>query len=483
MGEWRDHSRHSHGWSPTYVGQWCNGARTGEGAEYDDLTGDLLYEGFHQDARHGLGQAMQAGSRRVLYDGPWHRACPTPRHSPEDAHFFHLTRDDGEEARVAYAGGVRMGVRHGQGSSYTYEGACDYRGEWEGDEPHGQGTEYLLADVPLYVGAWRRGQRHGVGTSFWPVPDHAVKYHGEWADGRREGRGSECRADGEVLYEGEWRKGARHGEGALLGRRGRGGAAAHVGGWAGGCFAGRGTVFRPDGRVEQETRPLEPAEGVAFRVGAGASAPQASARSDARTAGRVRRGVARGAARRARDGLLARRRHARVRGRLCARRARGPRRALRRGRRGARGGPLPRRRLRRGRHGAAGAELLADVPRRRGGRRRHLRLLPRRAGGRARVRAVRPPRRVRVVRGDGAAAVAPHVPDVQGARRRAPAHLRLGAPCSMPPTQLMLKKEPTDQMLKKEPTEAMLKKEPNARRPAKERALSAESVAKALAKL
>ncbi len=66
-----------------------------------------------------------------------------------------------------YVGGLKNGVKHGQGTM-TWPNGDKYVGEWKNNKFNGYGTMYW-GDGRKYIGEWKNGQRNGKGTMTWDV--------------------------------------------------------------------------------------------------------------------------------------------------------------------------------------------------------------------------------------------------------------------------------------------------------------------------
>ena len=66
-----------------------------------------------------------------------------------------------------YVGGLKNGVKHGQGTM-TWPNGDKYVGEWKNNKFNGHGTMYW-GDGRKYIGEWKNGQRNGKGTMTWDV--------------------------------------------------------------------------------------------------------------------------------------------------------------------------------------------------------------------------------------------------------------------------------------------------------------------------
>jgi hypothetical protein len=130
----------------------------------------------------------------------------------------------------SYEGGVRGGLKHGQGHLVYVDGG-QYSGKFEEGWMAGQGT-FTWADKKKYVGEWVHGEMTGRGVLTYPT---GKRYDGEfrqgvmqglgtytWPDGRRyigdfvndkmEGFGVISSADGK-RYEGSFRDNKKNGKG------------------------------------------------------------------------------------------------------------------------------------------------------------------------------------------------------------------------------------------------------------------------------
>ena len=96
-----------------------------------------------------------------------------------------------------YVGGLKNGVKHGQGTM-TWPNGDKYVGEWKNNKFNGYGTftQHPNSAAALvrswdnewkYVGEWKNNKFNGHGTMYW---GDGRKYIGEWKNGQRNGKGT-----------------------------------------------------------------------------------------------------------------------------------------------------------------------------------------------------------------------------------------------------------------------------------------------------
>ncbi len=139
-----------------------------------------------------------------------------------------------------YEGGLRRGLRHGEGT-YLWPNGAQYSGRWRFDLMHGNGT-MKYGNGASYAGEWRDGRMHGEGVFVWPNGD---KYTGSYVNGLKEGNGKLVMAEG-GNYEGQWERNQPSGEGRYQWADGT----VYVGQWKNNFPNGSGMKFFTDGRAE-----------------------------------------------------------------------------------------------------------------------------------------------------------------------------------------------------------------------------------------
>ena len=133
---------HTNASSNTYVGEYKDGKRNGQGT-YTFVDGSKYIGEWRDDKRHGQ---------------------------------FTLAFSNGNK----HVGEFRDDVPNGQGI-FTFADGRKYDGEWKGGKENGQGTR-TFADGRKYVGEWKDGKFNGQGTEY--AFNGSVINQGIWADGR-----------------------------------------------------------------------------------------------------------------------------------------------------------------------------------------------------------------------------------------------------------------------------------------------------------
>ena len=141
----------------TYVGEWKDGKRNGQGTEYR-ADGTILRSGIWENGAFGSGRSEQAEATPSIMPGRL-PPCREPYYAAT------WTNCVGE---------------------YTWPSGNKYVGEWKDGKRNGQGT-YTWPDGQRYVGEFKDGNYNGQGTYTWPG---GRKYVGEWQDGRPSGQGT-----------------------------------------------------------------------------------------------------------------------------------------------------------------------------------------------------------------------------------------------------------------------------------------------------
>ena len=297
-GRLNNNKPHGHGTlclkdGSTYIGNWKDGVRDGNGI-YIDLNGAKYNGEFEFDKPHGKGVLYNSNGEK--YDGEWKKG----KHHGKGI-FNYL---DGSQ----YKGSFKDGMRHGKGI-YHYSNGEIYIGGWENDKAKGAGifshlnkaehkelllgtkvfstdsiiegiielrgnvldkgarlitesnkfengstykgefndsNQYhgygflLLENGRRYLGEFINDRPSGQGTLIHPGGE---SYEGEWRDGNQNGQGTLIYPGGE-RYEGEWRDGSRNGQGTLIYPDGK----KYEGEWKDGSRNGQGTLIYPDGK-------------------------------------------------------------------------------------------------------------------------------------------------------------------------------------------------------------------------------------------
>ncbi|XP_027539194.1 radial spoke head 10 homolog B2-like isoform X2 [Neopelma chrysocephalum] len=175
-----------------------------------------VYEGSIKDGiRHGFG-FFRSGTRPISYLGEW---CNGKRHGNGIIYFD-------EEHTSWYSGEWANNVREGWGMR-RYKSGNTYEGQWKKNVRHGHGRMIWLAAKQEYVGQWVNGIQHGYGTHVWffersPLSQYPLRneYVGDFVQGKRHGQGKFIYASG-ALYEGQWVRNKKHGWGKFVFKNGR----------------------------------------------------------------------------------------------------------------------------------------------------------------------------------------------------------------------------------------------------------------------
>ena len=195
-----------------YVGTFVRNTIEGTG-RLDWSDGSYYQGGVKGGIRHGQG-VMQVGSTRTLVEVP--EGFRVPGEEPEYT----------ETIGPYYDGGWKDGLRHGTGTLF-YQGKDDtskYTGEWKEGVRHGNG-ELRYPSGNVYSGGWANDQKEGAGVMRWNTVEEV--YDGMWHLNKQEGRGTHVwlkggRAEHGATqrlmcnrYVGDWKNGFRHGSGVF----------------------------------------------------------------------------------------------------------------------------------------------------------------------------------------------------------------------------------------------------------------------------
>ncbi|XP_051635445.1 radial spoke head 10 homolog B-like isoform X2 [Manacus candei] len=176
---------------------------------------DGVYEGSIKGGiRHGFG-FFRSRTRPISYLGEW---CNGKRHGNGIIYFD-------EEHASWYSGEWVNNVREGWGMR-RYKSGNTYEGQWKNNVRHGHGRMIWLAAKQEYVGQWVNGIQHGYGTHVWfferaPLSQYPLRneYVGHFVRGERHGHGKFIYAGG-ALYEGQWVRNKKHGKGKFIFKNG-----------------------------------------------------------------------------------------------------------------------------------------------------------------------------------------------------------------------------------------------------------------------
>jgi hypothetical protein len=267
---------HTYADGDTYVGEWKDGKRHGQGTVTQ--ANGLKYVGeFKDDKKNGRG-TVSVGGGAIEYVGEWKDDKKNGRGTLTFADYVYVgewknNKQHGQGTLTfsdyVYVGEFKDDKQHGQGT-LTYADGNKYVGEFKDDKGNGQGT-YTWPDGDKYVGEFKDGKRNGQGTHTWASGDKYVgewkdgknngqgthffladnqfkgdKYVGEWKDNKFSGQGTYTYADGNK-YVGEFKDGKRNGQGTHTWASGD----KYVGEWKDNKFSGQGVVFLANGNVAQ----------------------------------------------------------------------------------------------------------------------------------------------------------------------------------------------------------------------------------------
>ncbi|XP_032559297.1 radial spoke head 10 homolog B2-like isoform X3 [Chiroxiphia lanceolata] len=176
---------------------------------------DGVYEGSIKDGiRHGFG-FFRSRTRPISYLGEW---CNGKRHGNGIIYFD-------EEHASWYSGEWVNNVREGWGMR-RYKSGNTYEGHWKKNVRHGHGRMMWLAAKQEYIGQWVNGIQHGYGTHVWfferaPLSQYPLRneYVGHFVRGERHGHGKFIYAGG-AQYEGQWVCNKKHGKGKFVFKNG-----------------------------------------------------------------------------------------------------------------------------------------------------------------------------------------------------------------------------------------------------------------------
>ncbi len=166
----------------SYVGDFLNGMREGEGTYITEHGKHTYKGGWKQSQKHGKGVESWANGETYIGE-------------------YRLGKFHGKgvyaSRRGRYEGMWTNGLKDGKGRMEWKHGDI-YEGHWKQGRMHGSGTYTRGSDESMYIGEWKYGTRHGEGQQ---VEKDGYKYDGEWADNKKHGVGI-------VRYpNGRWRKG------------------------------------------------------------------------------------------------------------------------------------------------------------------------------------------------------------------------------------------------------------------------------------
>lgn len=154
----------------SYVGNWLNGKKHGQGRMDYDADGRSFYEGdWHDNLKHGWGiRQYESGN---IYEGMWYK---------------HQRQGEGKMIWRDRKGGKEIFV-----------------GQWEAGIQHGKGK---------HVWFYKR-----VASSQYPIRN---SYEGDFVRGARDGHGMFFYASG-AIYDGCWKDNLKHGPGKFVFKNGR----------------------------------------------------------------------------------------------------------------------------------------------------------------------------------------------------------------------------------------------------------------------
>ena len=205
-----------------YEGEWVEGEKHGNGSEYTN-TGATYKGEFKQGKKHGYGLVKFASG--TIYDGEWKN---DKRHGngtmvlPDGVFVGEFKNDlvSGYGVLIRHDGSSYVGEFHdddinGFGTTRAVDGTV-YIGTHVNSFAHGFGN-VTYPDISTYVGQFKEGLRHGNGTFVYGSSYGNRKgdeYTGEWINGKRGGFGELVYYNGSI-YKGFWENDLKHGCGNL----------------------------------------------------------------------------------------------------------------------------------------------------------------------------------------------------------------------------------------------------------------------------
>ena len=167
-------SREKNAFVRWYKGGWRDNRLHGVGTILSEDSGHIVFRGrFDHGKRVGYGREFSEDRRRkVLYRGEFAQGKKTG----VGAYYYEDVDGGPSDGRMKFEGELRNGRFHGHGVLYfrptelRAARCAQYRGSFKNGLKHGYGTEFAKSGEVVYAGGWRLGFRHGDG----------IVYHQNW---------------------------------------------------------------------------------------------------------------------------------------------------------------------------------------------------------------------------------------------------------------------------------------------------------------
>lgn len=171
---------------------FVDGLRQGEGTEYADQTGNVMYKGaFVDGSREGQGTCYYSNGGYTVGTFVGGALCGPGKEY------------DGE-GNLCYEGDYADDYWEGQGV-YYHPGGNRYEGAFVKNNACGQGILYDKKGEKIYEGEWANNAFNGEGR--WYGQSGKVAYEGHFVDGKEDGYGVQYYTDGAVYRKGQWKAG------------------------------------------------------------------------------------------------------------------------------------------------------------------------------------------------------------------------------------------------------------------------------------
>ena len=200
-----------------FEGEYKDGKKNGKGKCYNQITGELEFEGdFLYDWKF-KGKEYVKG--KLEFEGEYYfNNKYSGKGYDENGNILYVLNNGSGKVRfydwqdnLDYDGELLNGKKNGQGKHYI-NNILIYEGQYLNGERNGKGKEYnITGDYLEYEGEFLNNTRNGKGKEYHH--NGIIKKEGEYINGDINGIGKEYNEKGKLIYEGEYLKGYRNGNG------------------------------------------------------------------------------------------------------------------------------------------------------------------------------------------------------------------------------------------------------------------------------